>query len=83
MGLELSAFLSVLATVMGGDIVSSSIGGPPSGGLLGGLTTGLGLVGKPQGMSGTHNRFEADCSPTREDLYKKYDSHYQPCIEYD
>ncbi|KAI4660829.1 uncharacterized protein J4E79_005397 [Alternaria viburni] len=70
MGLELSAFLSVLATVMGGDIVSSSIGGPPSGGLLGGLTTGLGLVGKPQGMSGTHNRFEADCSPTREDLYK-------------
>ncbi|CAN9323128.1 unnamed protein product [Alternaria alternata] len=74
MGIELSGFLSVLATVMGGDITSVSIGGKPkSGGLVGGLVTGLGLIGEPQGLSATHNRFEADCSPTRGDVYKTGD----------
>jgi hypothetical protein len=73
MGIELSGFLSVLATVMGGDITSVSIGGKPkSGGLVSGLVTGLGLIGEPQGLSATHNRFEADCSPTRGDVYKTY-----------
>jgi hypothetical protein len=73
MGIDLSGFLSVLATVMGGDITSVSIGGKPnSGGLLGGLTASLGLLGVPQGLSATHNRFEADCSPTRGDVYKTY-----------
>jgi hypothetical protein len=69
MGIELSGFLSVLATVMGGDITSVSIGGKPK---SGGLVTGLGLIGEPQGLSATHNRFEADCSPTRGDVYKTY-----------
>jgi hypothetical protein len=66
MGIDLAAFLGVYASVMAGDITSCSIGGPPgNGGLLG----GLGLVGKPQGLSNSHNRFEADASPMRADLY--------------
>jgi hypothetical protein len=72
MGLDLSAFLSVYASVMAGDVTSCSIGGKPkSGGLLGGLTSSLGLLGEPQGLSASHNRFEADVSPLRADLYKK------------
>jgi hypothetical protein len=66
MGIDLAAFLGVYASVMAGDITSCSIGGPPKdSGLLG----GIGLVGKPQGLSNSHNRFEADASPTRADLY--------------
>ncbi|KAH3905278.1 hypothetical protein HBI56_209750 [Parastagonospora nodorum] len=71
MGLDLAAFLSVYAAVMAGDVTSCSIGGKPkSGGLLGGLTSSLGLLGEPQGLSASHNRFEADASPLRADLYK-------------
>ncbi|KAI2486712.1 oxidase [Pyrenophora tritici-repentis] len=78
MGLDLSAFLSVYASVMGGNITAASIGGKPKRqegllGLVGGLVTGLDLLGEPQGLSATHNRFEADCSPTRADLYKTGD----------
>jgi len=73
MGLDLAAFLSVYAAVMAGDVTSCSIGGKPkSGGLLGGVTSSLGLLGEPQGLSASHNRFEADASPLRADLYKKY-----------
>jgi hypothetical protein len=72
MGLDLATFLSVYAGVMAGDVTSVSIGGrPKSSGLLGGLTSSLGLLGEPQGLSASHNRFEADASPTRADLYKK------------
>jgi len=71
MGVDLSAFLSVYAAVVSGDITTASIGGKPkSGGLLGGLTSSLGLLGEAQGLSNSHNRFEADGSPTRADLYK-------------
>jgi hypothetical protein len=73
MGLDLTAFLSVYSGVMAGDGVTASIGGKPkSGGLLGlgGLGSSLGLIGEPQGLSASHNRFEADASPTRADLYK-------------
>jgi hypothetical protein len=72
MGLDLAGFLSVYSGVMAGDIVSVSIGGKPKSGLLGGLTSSLGLLGEAQGLSASHNRFEADASPTREDLYKTY-----------
>ncbi|USP80352.1 uncharacterized protein yc1106_07626 [Curvularia clavata] len=75
MSTDLSAFLSVYSGIMAGDITSVSIGGKPkSGGLLGGLTSSLGLLGEPQGLSASHNRFEADCSPTRADLYKTGDA---------
>jgi hypothetical protein len=72
MGLDLAAFLSVYSAVMAGDLTSFSIGGKPkSSGLLG-LTSSLGLLGEPQGLSGSHNRFEHDGSPLRADLYSTY-----------
>jgi hypothetical protein len=54
-----------------------SIGGPPSTAseqnLLGNL---LGLLGTPDGISGSHNKYETDTSPTRGDLYQ-YGNDYQ------
>jgi Peroxidase, family 2 len=45
-----------------------SIGGPGGGqNLLGNLG---GLLGTPQGISGSHNKYETDSSPTRGDLYQ-------------
>jgi hypothetical protein len=74
MGLDLAAFLAVYSGVISGDITTCSIGGKPKngGGLLGGLTNSLGLLGEPQGLSISHNRFEADAWPLRGDLYKTY-----------
>lgn len=75
MGVDLATFLTVYAAVMSGDIVSVSIGAKPGtegliGGIVKGLGSGLGLIGEPQGLDNSHNRFEADVSPTRGDLYK-------------
>lgn len=77
MGLDLSAFLSVYSAVMAGDLTSFSIGGKPKssgllGGLVGGVTSSLGLLGEAQGLSASHNRFEHDGSPLRGDLYSTY-----------
>jgi hypothetical protein len=72
MGLDLAAFLSVYTGVMAGDIASFSIGGKPKSGLIGGLTSSLGLLGEGQGLSASHNRFECDASPFRIDLYVTY-----------
>jgi hypothetical protein len=62
---DLSAFLSIVGGVFDGDILSWSIGGPAKAGLL---SLG-GLLGTPQGISGSHNKYECDASPTRGDLY--------------
>lgn len=45
-----------------------SIGGPPTQGqnLLGNL---FGILGAPQGLIGSHNKYEGDTSPTRGDLF--------------
>jgi hypothetical protein len=59
MGADLAAFLSVYGAVEDGDLTSWSIGGPP------GI---LGLGGN--GLIGSHNKYEADASPTRPDLYE-------------
>lgn len=72
MGLDLGGFLAVYGTVFDGNPLSLtpgySIGGPAtSESILGGL--GLGLLGTPTGLSGSHNNYEADTSPTRGDLY--------------
>lgn len=60
MGKDLGSFLSIYGAVMDGDLTSWSIGGPPS---------GSSLIG-PQGISGSHNKYESDVSPTRGDLYE-------------
>lgn len=60
MGLDLAAFLAVYGAVIDGDGLEWSIGGPT-------LSVGLGV---PQGISGSHNKYESDVSPTRGDLYQ-------------
>ena len=67
MGLDLGAFLSVYGAVADGDGTKWSIGGPSA--QVGNL---LGLLGgtQPQGISGSHNKYESDVSPTRGDLYE-------------
>lgn len=66
MGLDLAAFLSIYGAVFNGDLTKWSIGGEPPGGLL----DLIGLLGKPQGLLGSHNNYETDASPTRGDLYQ-------------
>lgn len=56
---------------MDGDLTSWSIGGPPPNSLLG----SIGFLGAPQGLSGSHNKYEGDGSPTRPDLYVAYAPH--------
>ncbi|KAJ7713359.1 oxidase-like protein [Mycena olivaceomarginata] len=67
MGLDFATGAGVLA-LYGANLLDVpffefSIGGPP-GGILGGI------LGAPTGLSGTHNQFESDSSPTRCDLYE-------------
>jgi hypothetical protein len=57
---------------MDGDLTKWSIGGPPPQSLLSGIGSGIGLLGTPQGLSGSHNKYEGDASPTRPDLYVAY-----------
>ncbi|PNS18813.1 hypothetical protein CAC42_5352 [Sphaceloma murrayae] len=66
MGADLAGFLSTYGAVMDGDGTKWSIGGPSSN--VPGL---LGLLGQPQGISGSHNKYESDVSPTRGDLYER------------
>ncbi|KAI5195675.1 Cloroperoxidase [Aureobasidium subglaciale] len=64
MGTDLAAFLAVLGAAVDGDGLSWSIGGTPGPG-IGGPLSGLG-----NGLSGSHNKYESDASPTRPDLYE-------------
>lgn len=65
MSVDLSGFLTVLGASIDGDGLQWSIGGPNK--ALPGLPP---LIGTPQGISGSHNKYEADVSPGRGDLYK-------------
>ena len=69
MGIDLGTFLAVYGTAFDGDSLSAdpgySIGGPATSDGI--LTSGL--LGTPSGLSGSHNNYEADTSPTRGDLY--------------
>jgi hypothetical protein len=67
MGKDLGGFLSVYGAVFDGDLTSWSIGGPPPATLL---NSAAGLLTTPQGISGSHNKYESDVSPTRPDLYE-------------
>ncbi|KAF2228837.1 Cloroperoxidase [Viridothelium virens] len=64
MGVDLSTFLAIYGSVFDGDLTGWSIGGPTS------LVSLGGLLGEPQGISGSHNKYEGDASPTRGDLYQ-------------
>lgn len=64
MGPQLAAFLAVLGASIDGDGLSWSIGGTPGPG-IGGPLSDLG-----HGISGSHNKYESDASPTRFDLYQ-------------
>lgn len=66
MGNDLSSFLATYAAVSSGNLTSWSIGGPTS---KSGLLAQTNLVSAPQGLSGSHNKYETDVSPTRGDLY--------------
>lgn len=67
MGVDLAAFLAAFGAVYDGDGTSWSIGGPPTASQIGGLS---GLLGQSYGISGSHNKYESDASPTRGDLYQ-------------
>ncbi|KAG5823594.1 hypothetical protein H9Q74_006304 [Fusarium xylarioides] len=62
---DISAFLTTLGVVLGGNLVAVSQGGW-SKYMNNNL---LGLFGTPRGLSGSHPFFEVDGSPTRGDLY--------------
>ena len=64
MGVDLSTFLAVYGSVFDGNLYSWSIGGPDDR-----VSIPLNLLGEPQGISGSHNKYEGDASPTRGDLY--------------
>lgn len=66
MGYDLAAGLAIYSAAFDGNLGTFSIGGP-SYSLL-----GLDLLGTPKGLSGSHNVFEGDNSPTRGDLYVTY-----------
>ncbi|RAL67849.1 hypothetical protein DID88_008575 [Monilinia fructigena] len=68
MSLDLGGFLAIYGAVFDGNLLAWSIGGPTSEASLP-LSNLLGLTGQPQGISGSHNKYETDTSPTRPDLY--------------
>ena len=64
MGPLLASFLAVLGATIDGDGTSWSIGGTPGAGIGGPLAS------QGNGISGSHNKYESDASPTRPDLYQ-------------
>lgn len=64
MGVDLSTILAVYGAAVDGNGLSWSIGGPDR------RVSLLNLLGEPQGISGSHNKYEGDGSPTRCDLYQ-------------
>ncbi|KAH0340818.1 Cloroperoxidase, partial [Aureobasidium melanogenum] len=63
MGADLAAVLAVYGAAIDGNLLEWSIGGPTAN------VPSINLLGQPQGISGSHNKYEGDASPTRGDLY--------------
>lgn len=63
MGPAIGAFLAVLGATVDGSGLAWSIGGTPT-------AAQAGLLPGGNGISGSHNKYEADASPTRPDLYE-------------
>jgi hypothetical protein len=57
-----------LRAIFDGNLEGYSIGGRTSNVALP-LNNLLGLTGAPQGLSGSHNKYESDASPTRGDIH--------------
>lgn len=57
MGLDLGGFLAVYGAIFDGDLTQWSIGGPTP------YVPGIAMLGTPQGISGSHNKYEADGKP--------------------
>lgn len=74
MGKDLGGFLAIYGSLIDGNLGSWSIGGPNPA-----LGPTLSLLGTPQGISGSHNKYESDVSPTRPDLYE-YGNDYKVII---
>jgi hypothetical protein len=72
MGVDISTILAIIGAVQDGDLIKSSIGGAPKDGSLLNI---IGLLRKPKGLNGSHNKYETDASPTRGDLYERYAMH--------
>lgn len=63
MGPALGAFLAAFGATIDGSGLAWSIGGTPT-------PAQAGLLPGGNGISGSHNKYEADASPTRPDLYE-------------
>lgn len=64
MGRDLGGFLGVYGAIFDGNLAQYSIGfASPQ------LPVISGLLGTPQGLGGSHNKYENDASPVRGDLY--------------
>ncbi|KAJ3858652.1 hypothetical protein EV359DRAFT_87413 [Lentinula novae-zelandiae] len=66
MGLDVATFLSAYGTAVDGDIVSLSFS------IGQGQST---ILGPEDGLTGSHNNYETDVSPTRGDLYEYGDNY--------
>ena len=77
LGEDIASFLSVYGAIFDGNIFSLSpgysIGGPTS--LVQNVLDGGGILGTPQGLSGSHNKYESDASAARGDLYTQGDDY--------
>ncbi|KAL4967790.1 peroxidase family protein [Aspergillus stella-maris] len=72
MGVDLALVLATLGTVWTGNPIAINAGFSIGGRDTGSnniLNNGLGLLGKPRGLTGSHNLIESDGSNTRDDLY--------------
>lgn len=72
MAVDLGSFLAIYGTLFDGNALSLnpgySIGGPT---VLDAILGSTSRLGTPTGLSGSHNNYEGDTSPTRGDLYLK------------
>jgi hypothetical protein len=71
LGADITSFLAIYGAIFDGNILSLdpgySIGGPSS--VYQDILSGLGLLGTPQGLSGSQKKHESDASAYRGDLY--------------
>lgn len=73
MGVDLATVLAVYGAVFDGNLLEWSIGGPDL------RVSSLGVLGEPQGILDSHNKYEGDASATRADLYEAYVATFLTC----